>query len=98
MPPCWNVLLNKVERTKYLSKIIKSATENSIEEPEKGWTVNENQFMEINYFDGDPFPDHIADEISSESEDDDDDENYYSENESDVSDECSESDDEWQSQ
>lgn len=49
MPPCKNILLNKVERTKYLSKIIKSTTGNSIERPEKGWTVNENQFMEINY-------------------------------------------------
>lgn len=106
MPPCKKVLLNKVVRTKYLSKIIKSATENSIERPGKGWMVNENQFMEIDYFDGDPFPEDIVEENNFEPEDDENDENdendYYSDNESDEyeksdeSDEFDGSDEEWQ--
>lgn len=94
MPPCKIVLLNKVERTKYLSRSIKNAANNAIEQPEKGWIINENEFMEIDYFDGDPFPEITMDEKNYESEDD---ENaHISEDESDESDEYDKSDEEWQ--
>lgn len=60
MPPCRNVLQNKIERTQYLSKMIKNASRNHIGDPTKGWVLDENGDMEINYFTGNPFPDNIA--------------------------------------
>lgn len=78
--------------------MIKNASNNNIEQPEKGWMKDENQFMEINYFDGSPFPENIArsTELRENNDSEDDEDNISS-----SDDECNECDDdesdtEWQ--
>lgn len=60
MPPCRDVLLNKMKRTNYLAEIIKHSTENIIKTPKEGWIMNENNEMEIEYFACSPYPEDIA--------------------------------------
>lgn len=96
MPPCRNVLKNKIERTQYLSQMIKNASLNHIGDPTKGWIIDENGDMEINYFTGNPFPDSIAKITINESEPEDE-EDYISSSDYDSNDddEVEDSNDEW---
>lgn len=99
MPPCKSVLLKKIERTQYLSQMIKKSTDNYIVLAEKGWLVDENQEMEIEYFSGNPFPDTIANIRLDDSGDDSEKEEdicLSSDDESDLEDGCDDdSDEEW---
>lgn len=90
------VLLNKIERTQYLSYMIKNASKNYIEQPAKGWIKDENQFMEINYFDGSPFPESISRNTVGRESDSEDDEDGYISSSDDESIEGDESDTEWE--
>ena len=94
MPPCKKVLLKKIERTEYLSRMIKSASNKNIAEPQKGWLVNENGEFEIDYFEGDPFPQTIT-EISSEVQIDDTDDEECQVSSDDEFDDGEDTDDEW---
>lgn len=60
MPPCRKVLLNKINRTDHLAQIIKNANNDTISESTDGWYINENGIMEIEYFNGDQFPDDVT--------------------------------------
>lgn len=98
MPPCKKVLLKKIERTEYLSDMIKNASNNDIGQPQAGWLVNENGF-EIDYFDGNPFPENIMEIPLEQQKNDngnnsDDEEWNYSSN--DECDDTEETDDEWE--
>lgn len=74
--------------------MIKSASNNNIAEPQKGWLVNEFGEFEIMYFEGDPFPQNIT-EISSEipTDETDDEETWHSSD--DEFDDGEDTDDEW---
>lgn len=91
MPPCKRVILNKAHRTRYFAHVIKNASDNFIEKPSDGWTINEKNEMEIEYFSGDSYPDSIAN-IECDEQCDEDNEALYSSSDDDESDI---SDDEW---
>lgn len=61
MPPCRTVLMNKIKRTNTVTRMIKSAGENSIEKPKAidGYCLNENNEFAIEYFPGYPYPENI---------------------------------------
>lgn len=91
MPPCRKVLLNKINRTDHLAQIIKNANNDTISESGDGWYINENGIMEIEYFDGDQFPDNVT-QITEKNEEDSEIELGSSDEESD-SDDCEENED-----
>lgn len=96
MPPCKNVLLKKIERTDFLSKMIKNATSNNIGQPTTGWMYDENGDMQLEYFSGNPFPENISQIPIDRSQNDDDDEDGSVCSSSDEEiDEDEESEDEW---
>lgn len=72
MPPCKTVLINKINRTNYLARMIKCSSQNIIDAPENGWFMNESGELEIEYFTGSPYPETITDiacaEIGEEEE------------------------------
>lgn len=63
MPPCESVLLNKINRTLKVTRMIKSCKENLIVLPEAndGYCLNESNVFSIEYFSGSPYPENIAD-------------------------------------
>lgn len=93
MPPCRSVLLKKIERTEYLSHMIKYACNKDIAEPRSGWIVGNSGEFQIEYFTGNPFPE-IVTKISFEDEQDDTDDEEVACSSNDEFDD-GESDDEW---
>lgn len=83
MPPCKKVLYKKIQRANYLAKVMKDSNQNTIENrPESGWILNEFNELEIEYFEGSPYPEHIT-EISIDNLSDEEDESedaYFSSN------------------
>lgn len=94
MPPCKKVLCKKIQRANYLAKIIKSCNQNFIDSPEGGWTINECNEMEIDYFDGNPFPENITNISIDHSPDGENDEDENEESYIGADDEC-EDDENW---
>lgn len=85
MPPCENVLMKKIFRTKILTAIIKNARDQTIDiDLTTGWRINENNKLEIEYFSGSTYPENITEETTDSNSDDEND--YISE--SDDSDIC----------
>lgn len=97
MPPCKKVLLHKMQRTQYLAQMIKHSTDGHIAQPESGWIIDENGTMEIDYFDGNPFPENITTTSFDENEDDPEESEYasYSSADDEV-DDMKDSDDDWE--
>lgn len=89
MPPCKSVLLKKLQRTSTLAKMIKCSSNNIIVMLKDGWIINDRGEMEIDFFDGNPYPENITDiSIDTNNEEENDDEDVYcSSDESDESDE-----------
>lgn len=95
MPPCKKVLLNKIARTEYLSEIIKNASNNIIEQPKTGWII-ENGDMQIEYFNGNPFPETITTiSLNDQNNDSDNAEDFFSSSDDELND-PEESDEEWE--
>lgn len=94
MPPCHSVLDKKIIRTNYLAYMIKHATQNTINSPTEGWSINECGKMIIDYFEGDPFPRSITD-ITPEPDADEDliDDSISSEDDESEDDVCEDDDD-----
>lgn len=67
---------------------MKCCNENSIGKPKSGWIINECNEMEIDYFDEDPYPEHITEISGDDSTDEEDNEDVHisSSNESDDDD------------
>lgn len=63
MPPCHKVLMNKIKRTRSVTRMIKTANENFIKVPAAtdGYFLDENQKFAIEYFAGHPYPSDIID-------------------------------------
>lgn len=70
MPPCKSVLVNKIARVDYLTRILKSPCESIIGAPDSGWQTNDGK-LEIRYFSGSPYPESIADMTCSDDSDND---------------------------
>lgn len=83
MPPCKNVLKRKIDRVKILTMIIKKASQQAMNiQLTNGWYVNENGKMEIEYFEGNPYPSDVAEVTINESNDaneEEENDNYISE-------------------
>lgn len=65
-------MTNKIKRTNYLVRLIKNADKNFNEEGDpgvNGWTLNGSKF-EINFFDGEQFPENIGAYVSDITETD----------------------------
>jgi hypothetical protein len=63
MPPSQVVLKNKIERTNYLSRLLKNSTLNNvdIDDPgQHGWIIEEDQFV-IDFFNGPQYPEFFID-------------------------------------
>lgn len=59
---------------------MKGCNQNVIDKPESGWILNEHNELEIEYFEGNPYPEHVTD-ISIDNSTDEEDENetaYFS--------------------
>lgn len=70
MPPCQKVLRNKIKRTNYITRLIKNADKNFVEEQDpciNGWFKNGCQF-DIEFFHGDQCPENLASEAVDEAE------------------------------
>lgn len=52
--------MKKIERTEYVSQMIKSSYNSKIGLPTSGWIVGENGEFQIDYFTGNPFPESVA--------------------------------------
>jgi hypothetical protein len=62
MPPCQRVVVNKIKRTNYLTRLIKNADRNFIEDidpSDHGWIKLQNK-IEIQFYDGNQFPENLA--------------------------------------
>lgn len=85
MPPCRKVLLKKIKRTHCLTAIIKNARESLINiELTNDWYIDDYNKLSIQYFDGNPYPDSIADITTHDDEEEEncyvsesDDDDYY---------------------
>lgn len=74
MPPCKSTLLNKIKRTNKIARIIKQCSLNEIDLPNgnnDGWSLGENGTFCIEYYLGNPYPDHFACNEMSDPENDD---------------------------
>lgn len=68
MPPCKSVLLNKIKRTNFLANMVKSSSKTTMDlnALECGWIMNADNELEIEYFNGNPYPETITDMASGD--------------------------------
>lgn len=79
MPPCRNVLLRKIHRTKIITSVVKNACKNVLDlQLTDGWHIDDNMKITIEYFTGSPYPDNLGDITINETSDDEE-ESYVSE-------------------
>lgn len=77
--------------------MIKNASCNHLKEADKGWISDENGYLEIDYFSGNPYPESIANiTFNNQEEESEDEECAYNSSSDDESDDMDESDDEWE--
>lgn len=81
LPPSKSVLINKIERSNYLARMIKYSHANTISTPEIGWLKNELGELEIDYFTGNPYPESITDIVPEDNSDTEDELQFSSEDE-----------------
>ena len=71
----------KVKRTEYWTQMIRDSTQNIIQQAFDGWQLNDDNELEIQYFNGNPYPDNIAnisiDEKDDAEDDEEEDDNAY---------------------
>lgn len=85
MPPCQNVLLRKIDRTKILTKIIKNACDQTLNiQLTNEWYVDENGKLAIEYFTGNPYPGDITEFTINNEDEDEDVDDYVSDSDSDA--------------
>lgn len=78
MPPCKKVLYKKIQRANYLAKVMKSCNQSIIDRSQSGWILNEHNELEIEYFEGNPYPENVTDiSIDNSTDEEDEDENAY---------------------
>lgn len=83
MPPYKKVLCKKIQRSEFLANMIKHSNQNTIDIPENGWILNQQNEMEIEFFEGNPFPDDITNlsfensNYENDNEEDDENEDAY---------------------
>lgn len=97
MPPCKSVLQNKIKRSNYIAKLIKSAVINNIETDDPcrhGWTLDEHAYV-IDFYVGSMYPEELIDlesEITFDSDTDDEDGNTSQSDDDDENDDMEEND------
>lgn len=96
MPPCKKVLMNKIERSQYLARMMKNSVNGTIDKPGIGWILSETGDIEIDYFSGDPFPEDVATLPIDLQEDSEDEEGGHLSSSDEEYDERDDSDDEWE--